>query len=110
MAGWPRSFSYAIGQWRLKRRIRRDSIRIAREINPTLWENVRRKVASSSEKELMAYAKARAAQLCHERIDVMMQADATLSGDFATQLLVKSTDRAIQLVRQALVSARRSAA
>lgn len=95
---------------RLARRIRRESKRIAGEIYPTLWENVRRKVASSTQKELHTYAKVRAAQLSQERIDTLMLAEPHLSGAFATRLLVASTDRAMRLVLATVASARRSAA
>jgi hypothetical protein len=110
MAQWPHSVVSAIGRWRLKWRASRESVIIAREIYPTLWENVRRKIASTSEIDLTAYAKMRAAQLSQERVDSLMQANPALSGTFATQLLLKATGRATDLVMAAVTSARRSAA
>ena len=105
MAGW----LAAMGRWRLERRMNREAAKIAGEIYPALWENVRRKIASASETELTAYAKVRAAQLSQERIDARMQADPALSGAYATQLLIKATGLAtVQVLAE--VNARRSAA
>ena len=50
------------------------------------------------------------AELSQERIDAMMQADETLSGAFGMRLVVKATDRAIELVLAAATNAPRSAA
>ena len=86
------------------------SVRIARTIYPTLWENVRRKIPNTSGTKLMEYAKVRAAQLAQEQVDVIMQANPALSGAFATRLLLKSTDRAVNSVLEAVADARRAAA
>jgi hypothetical protein len=110
MAKWPHSVVSAIGRWRLEWRTTRESVIIAREIYPTLWENVRRKLATTSDNDLTVYAKVRAAQLSQERVDSRMQANPALSGAYATQLLLKATDRATDLVVAAVASARRSAA
>jgi hypothetical protein len=110
MASWPHSVVLAIGRWRLEWRIQRESAVIAREIHSALWESVRRKIAGLSENDLTDYAKVRAAQLSQERVDCLMQADPELSGAFATRLLLKSTERATELVLSAVASARRSAA
>jgi hypothetical protein len=109
MPNWPRPLTKLISRLQLNWRIRREAKRIAREIYPSLWENVRRKVASSNEKELHAYAKLRAAQLSQVRIDSLMLAEPNLSGAFAAQLLVASINRAMRLVLATLASARRSA-
>ena len=110
MSVWPQSLARLVSQCQLDQRVRRESKRIAREIYPVLWENVRRKMASSSEKELHAYAKVRAAQLSQEHIDSLMQAEPGLSGAFAASVLVKSTERGLKMIQSALASARRSAA
>ena len=110
MARWPQSLVAALGRWRLELLINREAMRIAREIYPLLWENVRRKIAGASEKDLAAYAKVRAAQLSQERIDGRMLANPALPGAYATKLLVKATDRALGLVLEAAADARRSAA
>ena len=107
---WPKPLTKLVSRLQLDRRSRRESKRIAREIYPTLWENVRRKMAGSSEKGLHDYAKVRAAQLSQEHIDSLMQAEPHLSGAFATSVLVKSTERALKMIQSNLASARRSAA
>ena len=93
-----------------RRRAEWRSVRIARAIYPTLWENVRRKIPDTSGTDLAAYAKVRAAQLAQEQVDVIMQANPALSGAFATRLLLKSTDRAVNYVLGAVASERRAAA
>ena len=60
--------------------------------------------------DLTEYAKVRAAQLAQEQVDVIMQANPALSGAFATRLLLKSTERAVNLVLEAVANARRAAA
>ena len=64
----------------------------------------------TSATDLTEYAKVRAAQLAQEQVDVIMQANPALSGAFATRLLLKSTDRAVNLVLEAVANARRAAA
>lgn len=110
MVKWPHSIVSAIGQWRLEWRIRRASAVIVREIYPELWDSVRRKIASDSARDLREYAQVRAAQLSQEQVDVLVRASPTLPGAFATQVLVKATNRATELVVTAAASARRSAA
>jgi hypothetical protein len=107
---WLNTVFSAMGRWRRERRINRESLRIAREIYAPLWEDVRRKVASNNENDLIAYAKVRAAQLSQERVDSLMQTNPGFSGAFATRLLVKSTDRATDLVLSAAARARHTAA
>jgi hypothetical protein len=107
---WSRSIISAIARWHLQCQIRREAMRIAREIYPSLWESVRRKIASSSVHDLTAYAEVRAAQLSQEQVDSLLRANPALSGAFATQVLLKATDRATDLVVAAAASARRSAA
>jgi len=110
MAGWPHSVVAALRRWRVERQTNREAISIAREIYPALWENVRRKIGSTSENDLKDYAKVRAAQLSQERIDARMQANRALPGAYATQLLIKATGHAMDLVLKAAASAKRSAA
>ena len=93
-------------RWRAEWR----SVRIARTIYPALWENVRRKICDTSGTDLAAYAKVRAAQLAQRQVDVIMQGNPALSGAFATRLLLKSTERAVTLVMEAVAKARRKAA
>jgi hypothetical protein len=107
---WPKSVGATISNWRVEWRLQREALKISREIYPTLWENVRRKIANTSEKELSAYAELRAAQLSQERIDSLMQAEMSLSGAFAARLLVKSAGRATTLVLAEVTRARRTAA
>jgi len=95
-------FDRWLAEWR--------SIRIARTIYPTLWENVRRKIPHTSATELTEYAKVRAAQLAQEQVDAIMQANPALSGAFATRLVLKSTERAVTSVLAAVANARRAAA
>jgi hypothetical protein len=52
----------------------------------------------------------RAAQLVQEQVDVIMQANPALSGAFATRLLLKTVDRAVNSVLEAVANARRAAA
>ena len=110
MSRWPNSIASTFERLRVEWRIKRESVRIARTIYPELWENVRRKIADTSGPELTAYAKVRAAQLAQERVDVVMQANPALPGAFATRLLLKSTDRAVKLVLETVMSVRRAAA
>lgn len=110
MAQWSHSVVSAIWRWRLEWRARRKSEIIARKVYPELWEDVRRKIASSSGTELTAYAEVRAAQLSQEQVDALIRADPALSGAFATQVLLKATSRATDLVMAAAARARQSAA
>jgi hypothetical protein len=88
----------------------REALTIAREISPALWENVRRNIAGATQNDLAAYAKVRAAQLCQERIDELMQANPALPGVYATQLLLYATDRAVARTLAAAANATKSAA
>jgi len=106
MDGLQHSITSVFDRWRAEWR----SVRIARIIYPSLWENVRRKIPNTSGTELMEYAKVRAAQLAQEQVDAIMQAKPALSGAFATRLLLKSTDRAVNSVLEAVADARRAAA
>jgi hypothetical protein len=106
MDGLPQSIAYVFERWRAEWR----SFRIARMIYPVLWENVRRKIPILNGTELAEYARVRAAQLAQEQVDDIMQANPALSGAFATQLLLKTTDRAVDAVLAAVAKARRSAA
>jgi hypothetical protein len=110
MVGWQYSIASAFERLRAEWRIKRESVRIARTIYPPLWENVRRKIPGTSGSDLTVYAKVRAAQLAQEKVDVIMQANPALSGTFATRLLLKSTDRAVDSVLAAVANARRAAA
>lgn len=107
---WPQSLWSAIRRWLLKRRISRHSKEITQEIYPSLWENVRRKVATASAEDLAAYASVRAAQLAQERVDSIMSAEPSLSAEFATSLLLQSTERATKLVLGTAATVLRSAA
>ena len=106
MDGLQHSIGSVIDRWLAEWR----SVRIARAIYPTLWENVRRKIPHTSTTELTEYAKVRAAQLAQEQVDAIMQANPALSGAFATRLLLKSTQRAVTSVLAAVANARRAAA
>jgi hypothetical protein len=106
MDGLQHSIASAFDRWRAEWR----SVRIARTIYPTLWENVRRKIPSTNGTDLTEYAKVRAAQLAQEHVDAVMQANPALSGAFATRLLLKSTERAVNSVLDAVANARRAAA
>jgi hypothetical protein len=99
-------------RWRTEWRIKRESVRIARKIYPSLWESVRRKITdtASVESDLIPYAKTRAAQLAQEHVDAIMKVNPALSGTFATQLLLTTTERAVNSVLEAVANARRSAA
>jgi hypothetical protein len=110
MVGWQYSIASAFERLRAEWRIKRESVRIARTIYPHLWENVRRKIPGTNASDLTAYAKVRAAQLAQEQVDVFVQANSALPGAFATRLLLKSTDRAVDSVMVAVASARRVAA
>jgi hypothetical protein len=106
MDGLQHSIGSLFDGWRAEWR----SVRIARSIYPTLWENVRRKIPNTSKTDLKEYAKVRAAQLAQEQVDIIMQANPALSGSFATRLVLKSTDRAVNYVLGAVANARRAAA
>ena len=106
MDGLQHSIASVFDRWRADWR----SGRIARAIYPTLWENVRRKIPNTSGTDLTEYAKVRAAQLAQEQVDAIMQVNPALSGTFATRLLLKSTDRAVNYVLGAVANARRAAA
>ena len=106
MDGLQHSIATLFDRWRAEWR----AVRIARTIYPALWENVRRKIPATSGTELTEYAKVRAAQLAQEQVDAIMQANPALSGAFATQLLLRSTDRAVNYVLGAVANARRAAA
>jgi hypothetical protein len=106
MDGLQHSIASVFDRWRAEWR----SARIARNIYPTLWENVRRKIPNTSGTDLTEYAKVRAAQLAQEQVDAIMHANASLSGAFATRLLLKSTDRAVYAVLEAVANVRRAAA
>ena len=106
MDGLQHSIASVFDRWRAEWH----SVRIARTIYPALWENVRRKIPNTSGPNLTEYAKLRAAQLAQEQIDIMMQANPALSGAFATRLLLRSTERAVNFVLEAVVNARRAAA
>jgi hypothetical protein len=110
MVGWQYSIASAFERLRAEWRIKRESIRIARTIYPPLWENVRRKIPGTSAGDLTMYAKVRAAQLAQEQVDAIMQANPALSGAFATRLLLKSADRAVESVLDAVANARRATA
>ena len=100
------SIASVFDRWRAEWR----SVRIARKIYPALWENVRRKIPNTSGSDLTEYAKLRAAQLAQEQVDAIMQMNPALSGAFATRLLLKSTERAVNLVLEAVANVRRAAA
>ena len=106
MDGLQHSIASVFDRWRAEWR----SVRIARTIYPALWENVRRKIPDTNGTDLTEYAKVRAAQLAQEQVDVIMQANPALSGAFATRLLLRSTDRAVNSVLEAVANARRAAA
>ncbi len=106
MDGWQQSIACVFDRCRAEWR----SLRIARTIYPMLWENVRRKIPETRGTDLNEYANVRAAQLAQEQVDVITQANPALSGAFATRLLIKSTERAVSLVLDAVTNARRSAA
>lgn len=110
MAGWTHSAVSAIGRWRLGRKMNREALTIAREVYQALWECVLRKIPGATEEDLAAYAKVRAAQLSQERVDELMRANPALPGVYATQLLLKATDRAVDLALAAAAKVRSSAA
>ena len=106
MDGLQHSIATLFDRWRAEWR----SVRIARTIYPALWESVCRKVPHTPANDLTEYTKVRAAQLAQEQVDVIMKANPALSGAFATRLLLKSTERAVNLVLEAVANARRAAA
>jgi hypothetical protein len=106
MDGLQHSIASLFDGWRAEWR----SVGIARTIYPTLWENVRRKIPNTSGTELAEYANVRAAQLAQEQVDAIMQANPALSGTFAMRLVLKSTERAVNSVLEAVANARRAAA
>ncbi len=106
MDGLQYSIASVFDRWRAEWR----SFRIARIIYPALWDSVRRKISNTNTADFAEYAKVRAAQLAQEQVDVIMRANPVLSGAFATHLLVKSTDRAVDSVLDAVANARRTAA
>lgn len=106
MDGLQHSITSVFDRWRAEWR----SVRIARMIYTALWESVRRKIPGTSAAELTEYAKVRAAQLAQDQVDVIMHANPALSGAFATRLLLRSTDRAVDSVLEAVANARRAAA
>ena len=106
MDGLQHSIASLLDRWRAEWR----SVGIARTIYPALWESVRRKIPDTSGTDLTEYAKVRAAQLAQEQVDVIMQANPALSGAFATRLLLKSTDRALNSILEAVANARRAVA
>lgn len=110
MSDWSHTLATAVGRWRSKRRMNHQAFSIAREIQPALWENVRRKIANSSAEELTAYARVRAAQLSQECVDIIMRENPTLAGAYATELLVKATDRASNAVFAMATNARQTTA
>src|SRR5690242_7954445 len=101
-----RSIAAVFDRWRAQWQ----AVRIARAIYPALWENVRRKIPDASGADLTEYAKVRAAQLAQQQVDSVMQANSKLSGAFATLLLLKTTDRAVSSVLEAVADARRNTA
>ena len=106
MDGLRHSITFVLDRFRAEWR----SVQIARTIYPALWENVRRKIPDTTGPDLTEYAKVRAAQLAQEQVDVIMQSNPALSGVFATRLLLKSTDRAVKSVLEAVAKTRRAAA
>jgi hypothetical protein len=106
MDGLQYSIASVFDRWRAEWR----SVRIARTIYPALWENVRRKIPNTSATDLTEYAKVRAAQLAQKEVNAVMQANPSLSGAFATRLVIKSTDRAVNSVLEAVANVRRAAA
>jgi hypothetical protein len=110
MVGWQHSIASAFEHLRAEWRIKRESVRVARTIYPALWESDRRKIPDTNRTELTAYTSVRAAQLAQVEVDVIMRANRTLPGSFATRLLSKSADRATNLVIDAVANARRAAA
>ena len=108
MKQWP--LLQLLGNWKRNRRLKRIARQIASNVYPSLWEHVRRKLADSSDSDLLAYAKVRAAQLSQPSVDTVMQDDPTLSGAFATELLLRSTELATARVSTALAGARRRTA
>jgi hypothetical protein len=110
MDRWQYSIASAFERLWAELRIKRQTVRIARLIFPSLWESVRRKIPDSNGTELAAYAGVRAAQLAQEQVDIVMQANSALSGAFAARLLTKSTARAVNQVMDAVANARRTAA
>lgn len=105
MVGW-HSIASAFDRWRAEWQ----AVRIARAIYPALWENVRRRISDTSGADLTEYAKVRAAQLAQQQVDAVMQANSKLSSVFAALLLVKTTDRAVNSVLEAVADARRNTA
>lgn len=102
---------FALSRWRAAWAINRASVKMAEEVYPCLWENVRRKVATCTTRELTEYANVRAAQLCYAKLDQFMIADETRSGEFASSLIARSTARLVATVLAAVaVQTRRSAA
>jgi hypothetical protein len=106
MDGFQHSIASLFDGWRVEWR----SVRIARSIYPALWESVRRKISNPNVTDLTQYAQVRAAQLAQEQVDLIMQADPSLSGAFATRLLRRSAERAVNAILKAIMDARRAAA
>jgi hypothetical protein len=89
----PRIFSW-IASWRTDRHVNRESVRISQEVYPTLWEDVCRKLPSTSQAELTEYANIRAAQLVQPHVDALLKQYTALGGVFGSRLVVKSSERA----------------
>ncbi len=105
------AISSAIQRWQLRRRVNRAAKKIAREIYPELWENVRRKLTPKiNHAEVASYARVRAAQLSQERVDLLMQANLEFSGDLASRVVVRSAEIATGLVVSAASNLPRVAA
>jgi len=88
------SISSWIASWQTGRHVNRESVRISQEIYPTLWEDVCRKLPSSSQTELAEYANIRAAQLAQPHVDMLLKQCTSLDGVFGSVLVVKSSERA----------------
>lgn len=85
-----------IANWRTDRQVKRESVRISQAIYPTLWEDVCRKLPTSSRTELAEYANIRAAQLVQPHVDTLVKQYTNLDGVFGSVLVVKSSERAVR--------------
>jgi hypothetical protein len=101
---WTR-FATWIQTLRFNLRARRESRRIATQIQPKLWEDVRRKLPGTSRQELANYAQVRAAQLIQPRVDALLTRHRALPGLFGTLLLTRTTERAVEGIMRSVARA-----
>ncbi len=108
MSNWKQSLVNVFFGWRSARRVKQVAKTIAGEVQPDLWESVRRKISGGvkHQTELHDYAHVRATQLTHQRVDAMIRSDPTMSGAFANQVILKASELAVRDVLAAAANAK----